>query len=913
MGGGGERGAGAGARGAGGAALPLLPLMDRALLPATVVRVSLPADGPGSAALVEHLVARPAGEMLVAAVPAISAPTMERMERDQGVARADLPLMRPPPAGAGNPPLPEALCRVGTVARVVQVGRLGGDGGEPAAFKLVLEGLRGVSFERVETLGRLWVAVPSKGPNAVPRELPAGAEGERAAERLRQAVRELTARLQHVSPSSDMARLGRALQSTTPLQACDMLVAGLLPPRLWHQLQCLLLTDPLQRVRVAVSLVEGALQGLGPSRPPTSGVLVLSGKAGRDDAAKSPSGGLLKPSDYVALRQRSRRLPQGPPESGDDEDDDSLGMLEKKMKDAKPPRAVLKAGLKEIRRLKRSSEQQPGYASARAYVECLADLPWSRTQDVARGSQRTALALRRAREELDEAHYGLDKVKERIIQYIAVQRLRRDVKGPVLCFVGPPGVGKTSLARSVASVLGRPLQRVALGGVRDEAEIRGHRRTYIGSMPGRIIQALRRAQVKDPLLLLDEMDKTGRDGIRGDPSSALLEVLDPEQNHSFIDHYVGHAFNLSSVMFVGTANRLADIPGPLRDRLEVIEVSGYTLEEKVHIAERHLVPRLLAEHGLSPEQLVFPRSALESIVSGYTREAGVRDLERNLASICRTCAVDVALASEDRAGPALQEAAAAPPGVEEALGPASHLQMSQGESVRMVVDEELVEQVLGLQRFEGSEQAEQITMPGVVLGLVWTSVGGAVQFIECCRASEPERPAKGRATGGSSRNRLILTGSLGEVLEESVQIALSWVKANAANLKFENSLEGDIHVHLPSGAVPKDGPSAGVTVSVALASMFMNRLVRSDTAMTGEVTLQGLVLPVGGIKEKVLAAHRAGVKRVLLPSRNVKDALSEVPKEVLKQMTIIPLERVEDAIREGLEDGANAWAPASRL
>ena len=912
MGGGGGRGAGAGA-----GALPLLPLMDRALLPATVARVSLPADRPGSAALVEHLMARPKGEMFVAAVPAISAPTMERMERDQGVTRADLPLLCPPPAGrpaaAGRPPLPEALCRVGTVARVVQVGRLGGDAAEPAVFKLVLEGLRSVSLEGVEALGRMWTAVPSSGPDAVPRELPAGAEGEHAAERLRQAVGELTARLQHVSPSSDMARLGRALQSTTPMQACDMLVAGLLPPRLWHQLQCLALTDPLQRVRVAVSLVEGALQGLGPSRPPTSGVLVLSGKAGRDEAAKSPGGGLLKPSDYVALRQRIRRHPQGPPEGGDDEDDDSLGMLEKKIKDAKPPRAVLKAGLKEIRRLKRSSEQQPGYASARAYVECLADLPWSRTQNVAGGSQRTALALRRARQELDEAHYGLDKVKERIIQYIAVQRLRRDVKGPVLCFVGPPGVGKTSLARSVASVLGRPLQRVALGGVRDEAEIRGHRRTYIGSMPGRIIQALRRAQVKDPLLLLDEMDKTGRDGIRGDPSSALLEVLDPEQNHSFIDHYVGHAFNLSSVMFVGTANRLADIPGPLRDRLEVIEVSGYTLEEKVHIAERHLVPRLLAEHGLSPEQLAFPRSALENIVSGYTREAGVRDLERHLAAICRTCAVDVALATEDRAGPALQEAAAAPSGAEEELGPASPLQMSQGEAVRMVVDEEMVEQVLGLQRFEGSEQAEQITMPGVVLGLVWTSVGGAVQFIECCRASEPEKPEKGRASGGSSRNRLILTGSLGEVLEESVQIALSWVKANAANLKFANSLEGDIHVHLPSGAVPKDGPSAGVTVSVALASMFMNRLVRSDTAMTGEVTLQGLVLPVGGVKEKVLAAHRAGVKRVLLPSRNVKDALSEVPKEVLKQMTIIPLERVEDAIREGLVDGSNAWAPASRL
>ncbi len=530
---------------------------------------------------------------------------------------------------------------------------------------------------------------------------------------------------------------------------------------------------------------------------------------------------------------------------GDDGDDDSVDELEERVLAAAMPEQALKAAKREVRRLKRMNPQSAEFTVSRTYIDWLLDIPWNET------SQDT-LDIKRASELLDEDHHGLDRVKRRIIEYLAVRKLKGDMRGPILCLVGPPGVGKTSLGKSIATALGREFVRISLGGVRDEAEIRGHRRTYIGSLPGRFVKGLKKAGTMNPVFVLDEIDKLGQD-FRGDPASALLEVLDPEQNNSFSDHYLEVPVDLSRVLFMTTANRLDTIPHALRDRMEVIEIPGYIEEEKIEIGRKHLLPRQLEEHGLTAEQVAIEEEALRLIVAEYTREAGVRTLNRQIASTLRSVARDVAMG--DTEGP-------------------------------ITVDCERVRAALGPQKYF-TDQKEDIATPGVAVGLAWTPVGGDILFIE--------------ATLMKGTPKLTLTGQLGEVMKESAHAALSFIHARAEQLNIPDEVfsERKIHLHLPSGAIPKDGPSAGVTIVVALTSLFTGKPMRDALAMTGEITLRGVVLPVGGIKEKVLAAARAGITEIILPKRNAGD-LEEIPEHLRQHMTFHPVERIEEVLQLAL-------------
>ena len=504
------------------------------------------------------------------------------------------------------------------------------------------------------------------------------------------------------------------------------------------------------------------------------------------------------------------------------------------------PDYVRKEAEKELARLARLHPTSAEYTVIRNYLDWILELPWCE-------STEERIDLKEARRILDEDHYDLEKVKKRILEYLAVRKLKPDMKGPILCFVGPPGVGKTSLGRSIAKALGRKFLRISLGGVRDEAEIRGHRRTYVGAMPGRIIQGLRRVGVNNPVFMLDEIDKLGTD-FRGDPAAALLEVLDPEQNQNFSDHYLEIPFDLSKIIFIATANMLDTIPTPLLDRMEVIEIPGYTEEDKLRIAKYYLVPRQLEAHGLTKQQLKFTDRALMEIIRHYTREAGVRNLEREIGAVCRAVAKEFA---EGRTEPVKVRVR----DVEKFLGPPKYL----------------------------PEVAERVKVPGVAIGLAWTPVGGEILFVE--------------ATKMKGSGRLILTGKLGDVMRESAEAALSYVRSRSKDLGIDEDLfqKIDIHVHVPSGAVPKDGPSAGITILAALVSLLTERTVRHDVAMTGEITLRGAVLPVGGIKEKVLAAKRAGIKEIILPKLNEKDLL-DVPKEAREKLTFHFVGRVEEAL-----------------
>ncbi|HUS63934.1 MAG TPA: endopeptidase La [Kofleriaceae bacterium] len=525
--------------------------------------------------------------------------------------------------------------------------------------------------------------------------------------------------------------------------------------------------------------------------------------------------------------------------------DDSGGDLEEfkeKIASARMPEEAEKAALKQYDRLKSMQPSSAEYTVTRTYLEWLVELPWS-------VSTEDHIELDEVRKVLNEDHYDLEKVKKRIVEYMAVRKLKNDKKGPILCLSGPPGVGKTSLGRSVARAIGRKFVRVSLGGVRDEAEIRGHRRTYVGSLPGRVIQGIKKSGTNNPVFVLDEIDKLGHD-FRGDPASALLEVLDPEQNNSFSDHYLEVPFDLSKVMFIATANQLDPIPWALRDRLEIIELPGYTRQEKSKISRQFLVPKQLEDHGLKSDQCEITDDAIFEIIDSYTREAGVRNLEREVGSLCRGVAVKVA------EGSAKEKESITSKEVPEYLGPTKYV----------------------------SEVADRTSEPGVATGLAWTSVGGDILFIECTRM-----PGKGKLT---------LTGQLGDVMKESVTAALSFIRSRAPNLGLEagNLVENmDIHVHVPAGGIPKDGPSAGVTMYTALVSLLLGVPVRPDVAMTGEITLRGNVLQIGGVKEKLLAAHRAGIKRVIIPERNMKD-LVDVPDEVKQEIEILPVKRMDEVL-----------------
>ncbi len=530
---------------------------------------------------------------------------------------------------------------------------------------------------------------------------------------------------------------------------------------------------------------------------------------------------------------------------GEDAKAQEIAELTKKIAEAKMPSEVEEHAKRELARLERMPEAAGEYSMARTYLEWLTELPWS----VEAGK---AIDIAEARRILDADHYGLTKIKRRILEYLAIQQLNPGGRSPILCFVGPPGVGKTSLGQSIARATGRKFVRVSLGGVHDEAEIRGHRRTYIGALPGNIIQGIRRAGSRDCVMMLDEVDKLGR-GIQGDPSSALLEVLDPEQNSTFRDNYLGVPFDLSRVMFITTANVLDTVPGPLRDRMEVIDLPGYVEDEKFEIARRYLVDRQLKANGLTAERAEVTDAALRAIIRDYTREAGVRQLEREIGAVLRNAAMRIAEAT------------------------APHVRIEAAN----------LAEILGPPRFEG-EVAMRTSVPGVATGLAWTPVGGDILFIEATRI-----PGDGR---------LILTGQLGEVMRESAQAALSLVKARASELGLDPVMfaKSDIHIHVPAGAIPKDGPSAGVAMFTALVSLLSNRTARSDTAMTGEISLRGLVLPVGGIKEKVVAAARAGLATVILPARNRKD-YEEIPEAARKAVRFLWAERVEDVMEAALE------------
>jgi ATP-dependent Lon protease len=535
------------------------------------------------------------------------------------------------------------------------------------------------------------------------------------------------------------------------------------------------------------------------------------------------------------------------------ESDDSMqeiDELRKKVEDANMPAEAKKECERELKRLAKMTPASAEYMVSRTYLEWMTSLPWSKS------SGHGEIDISKAQTILNEDHYDLEKVKERILDYLAVKKLQPGMKGPILCFIGPPGVGKTSLGKSIARSLGRKFVRIALGGMHDEAEIRGHRRTYIGALPGQIIQGIKRAEMNDPVMMLDEVDKLGRD-FRGDPSSALMEVLDPEQNNAFRDHYLDVPFDLSKVLFIATANWMDPIPEPLRDRMEIIELPGYTGEEKLHIAHKYLIPKQAAEHGLKVgEQLEFTDDGLREIIHSFTREAGVRNLEREIATITRKQARRIAEAKPEK----------------------------------MVVTPEVVREFLGVPKFRTEKEvAERVKKPGVAVGLVWTPVGGDIIFIEATRMR-----------GGK---QFTMTGHLGEVMQESMTAALTWTRANAERYGIDPDFfrKQDIHIHVPSGAVPKDGPSAGAAMVTALVSLLTGRRVREGLAMTGEMTLSGVVLPIGGVKEKVLGAKRAGIKEVLLPADNEPNAVADLTPEILGDLKITYVRTLDEVLEHALE------------
>jgi ATP-dependent Lon protease len=706
------------------------------------------------------------------------------------------------------------LYAMGTVARIVKLLKMGEDN-----YSLVVQGL---ARFRVLDLVQETPYLKARVEPADDKTSAENVEVEALGINLKKLAREVI----ELMPELPAAATELVESITHPGHLADLIAANVDVPI--EEKQAVLETVDLKaRMKLVLELLNRKRE-----------ILKLSNKI--DSAVK---GEMSKTQREYYLRQQLKAIKEELGEMGEEEEE--LDELQERLKKAGLPPDVEKVATKELNRLKTIPAASSEYTVARTYLDWIADLPWSKTSE-------DNLDIENARSTLDADHYGIQKVKKRILEYLAVRKLKNDMKGPILCLVGPPGVGKTSLGQSIARSVGRKFVRLSLGGVRDEAEIRGHRRTYVGALPGRFIQSMKKAGTKNPVMMLDEIDKLGAD-FRGDPSAALLEVLDPEQNNSFSDHYLDVAFDLSKVLFIATANQLDPIPGPLRDRMEIIELPGYTFEEKQQIARIHLVPKQLREHGLSADHISIEDEALLTLITSYTREAGVRGLERRIADLCRAVAVEVAA----------------------------------GKAEKQVITPERAKDILGPEAFY-SEVAERTEVPGVATGLAWTAVGGDLLFIE--------------ATKMTGKGGMTLTGQLGDVMKESAQAALSYLRSKADQLGINpNFLEKtDIHLHFPAGSIPKDGPSAGVTILTALTSLMTGIRVRGDTAMTGEATLRGLVLPVGGIKEKVLAAHRAGIKRVILPERVRKD-LNDVPDQARKDIEFIFVTQMDEVLKNALE------------
>lgn len=712
-------------------------------------------------------------------------------------------------------PSPDDLYKIGTLAKVHKAMRLPED-----SLHVVVQGLsRARVLDVVETEPVMRVRVEL---------LP---EAEEESVEVKALVQNLSGQFQKlvslVNTMSDELKIPAINLEDQPSKLSDF-IAFNLKISLEDQQGLLELTDVQERLKALTVLLSREVEVAETGSRIQSQVQDEMGKAQRE----------------YYLREQMKAIQK---ELGESDDSGAeLDDIRRKLDEIGLPDEVRCEADRELNRLVKIPPTSPEYTIARTYLEWITELPWS-------VSTEDRLDIAEARGILDEDHYGLDKIKDRILEHLAVRKLRPEMKGPILCFVGPPGVGKTSLGKSIARTLGRKFVRMSLGGVHDEAEIRGHRRTYIGALPGRIIQGLRKAGSNNPVFMLDEIDKLGRD-FRGDPSSALLEVLDPEQNDSFSDHYLDVPFDLSNVMFVTTANMLSTIPGPLLDRMEVIELSGYTEEEKIEIAERHLIPKQWEEHGLAEDQLTLDREALRHIISDYTREAGLRNLEREIRTVARKVARIIA----------------------------------EGDEGPFTILPDDLRKHLGPEKFF-AEAAERTGEPGVAIGLAWTPVGGEIMFVEASKMA--------------GKKGLTLTGKLGDVMKESAQAALTYIRSHAKEWDIDPKFfdNHDIHIHLPAGAIPKDGPSAGVTLVTVLTSLLTGRPVRNDLAMTGEVTLRGRVLPVGGIKEKVLGAQRAGITTIILPKRNEKD-LDDVPEAIKEKLSFCLVERIDQVLELSLMD-----------
>ena len=758
--------------------LPILPLRNSVLFPATVVPVNV--GRPRSVRLIEEACGRDR--------PAIGVVTQHRAEVED--------------------PTFDQIYHVGTIARVLKVIRL-----NSGQYSVVLQGISRMRIE--ETLGRH----PTMRARVHRYHEPPSVDVE--IEALAAHLRESARKLLHNLPTASRESLHILDNVREPGALADLIESNLPVPNESKQ-EVLETLDIRERVRKVLAQVNRQNEVLRVKEEISSMV--------EEEMSSSQR-------EYL-LRQQVKAIRRELGET--DVDEDEIENLRERIALARLPNEAALGAKRELRRMGNMNTASSEYQVARTYVEWLADLPWAKkTPD--------RLDVLQARRVLDEDHYGLEKPKRRIVEYVAVRKLRRDGRAPILCFVGPPGVGKTSLARSIARASGRAFVRVSLGGVSDEAEIRGHRRTYVGAFPGRIISGLKKAGSNNPVMILDEIDKLGRDQ-RGDPASALLEVLDPEQNNQFTDHYIDAPFDLSKVMFIATANQKSTIPGPLLDRMEVIELPGYTGREKLSIARDFLIPRQLSDHGLSPERLDFSDEAIDVLVDSYTHEAGVRKLEQQAAAVCRAVAV----------------------------------RLANGEDLAIMADPHFIESVLGAGKAKRQEP-ERTARAGLATGLAWTPAGGDLLFVEASKM-----PGTGK---------LHLTGNMGDVLKESAAAAFTFIRARAGELGLAEDFVShtDIHIHLPAGGVPKDGAAAGVPLFVALASALTQVKVRPDVAMSGEITLRGNVLKVGGIKEKCLAAHRAGVKRIVLPQRNTPD-LDDVPDEVREDLEICLVSRVDEVL-----------------